>query len=113
MGILTILFFIILALTVFNFYIIGKKDFKDILEARKKLIYIKSIGLFAMVTGILHQLIGLFMAFKALELAGDVSLSLLASGLKISLISPIYGIMIFLLSYLLWITLDYLASRNI
>ncbi|MEE4213707.1 MAG: MotA/TolQ/ExbB proton channel family protein [Bacteroidales bacterium] len=112
MGILTILFFIILAIAVYHLVIILKNDFKDITESRKKLKYIKSLGLFAFVTGIMGQLMGLYNAFGAVEQAMDISPAILAGGLKVSLITPIYGALIFVISYLLWIILDYVASNK-
>lgn len=110
MGILTILFFIILAIAAYHSVIILKNDFKDINESRKKLKYIKSLGLFAFVTGIMGQLIGLYNAFMAIENAMEISPAILAGGLKVSLITPIYGALILLISYLIWIILDYIAS---
>jgi len=112
MGILTILFFIILAIAIYHLVIILKRDFKDINEPRKKLKYVKSLGLFAFVTGILGQLIGLYHAFGAIEKAMDVSPAIIAGGLKISMITTIYGGFIFLISYLLWIILDHVASNK-
>lgn len=112
MGILTILFFIILAIAIYNLIIILRGDFKDINETRKKLKYLKSIGLFAFISGILGQLIGLFSALSAIEQAMDISPAILAGGLKISMIPPIYGILILLISYIFWIILDYIASRR-
>jgi flagellar motor component MotA len=112
MGILTILFFIILAIAVYHLVIILKNDFKDINESRKKLKYIKSLGLFAFVTGIMGQLLGLYNAFGAIEMAMDISPAILAGGLKVSMITTIYGALIFVISYLLWIILDYSASTK-
>ena len=112
MGILTIVFFIILAIAVYHLVIILKNDFKDINESRKKLKYIKSLGLFAFVTGFMGQLMGLYNAFGAVERAMDISPAILAGGLKVSMITPIYGALIFVISYLLWIILDYVASNK-
>ncbi|MCF8222860.1 MAG: MotA/TolQ/ExbB proton channel family protein [Bacteroidales bacterium] len=112
MGILTLIFFVILAIAVFNLFLIIRDDFKDIAETRKKLAYIKSLGLFAFISGILGQLIGLFSAFTAIEKAMDISPAILAGGLKVSMITVIYGTVIFLLSYLFWFLLDYLAGRK-
>jgi len=112
MGILTGLLFIILVIAVFYLVIIVRKDYKNLEEARKRLRYIKSIGLFALITGILGQLIGLYAAFTAIEQAMDVSPAIMAGGLKVSMIAPMYGMVIFLVSYLLWILVDFVASRN-
>jgi biopolymer transport protein ExbB/TolQ len=58
------------------------------------------------------QLMGLYNAFGAIEKAMDISPPILAGGLKVSMITTIYGALIFLISYLLWIILDYVASTK-
>lgn len=112
MGILTGILFIVLAIAVFNLILVLRKDYKDLDETRKRLRYLKSIGLFAFVTGILGQMIGLYSAFSAIEQAMDVSPAIMAGGLKVSMIVPMYGMVIFLISYLLYLVIDYIASRN-
>jgi len=58
---------------------------------------VKHIAIFLLVTGILMQAIGLYDALMAIErIGGEVSPALLASGLKVSLISPIFGMIEFL-----------------
>ena len=64
----------------------------------KKLI--SHIGLFALVWGFLGQLIGLIGAFDAVEAAGDIAPSMLAAGLKIALLSPTFGMIVFLVGRL-------------
>jgi len=64
----------------------------------KKLI--SHIGLFALVWGFLGQLIGLIGAFDAIEAAGDIAPSILAAGLKIALLSPTFGMVVFLIGRL-------------
>ena len=58
---------------------------------------VKHIAIFLLVTGILMQAIGLYDALLAIEsIGGQVSPALLAGGLKVSLISPIFGMIEFL-----------------
>jgi biopolymer transport protein ExbB/TolQ len=106
MGILTFLLVVLLAVAIFFFITIasGKADEKK--NFRHQLSYIKSVGLFTMITGILGQLIGLLEAFKAIERVGDVSPAILAGGLKVSMITTLYGIFIYLFSILIWFLLD-------
>ena len=61
---------------------------------------VKSVGLLALVTGVLGQLIGLFDAFQVIEKIGEVSPALLAGGLKVSMITTLYGLIIYLISIL-------------
>ena len=63
--------------------------------------------------GVLGQMLGLFAAFTAIEAAMDISPAIMAGGLKVSMITPMYGMVIMVLSYLLWILLDYIASRYV
>ncbi len=73
---------------------------------RHQLTYLKAMGLFTMIMGILGQLIGLLMGFGAIERADDISPALVYSGLKISMYTTVYGILIYLLSILIWFILD-------
>ena len=64
----------------------------------KKLI--SHIGLFALVWGFLGQLIGLIGAFDSVQAAGNVAPSVLAAGLKVALLSPTFGMVVFLIGRL-------------
>ena len=112
MGILTIIFLIILATSVYRGVQISKGDIVHETIFRYQLACIKSIGVFALVVGILGQLLGLYDAFSVIEQMGDVTPALLAGGLKVSMITTLYGILIFLVSYLIWFALDYMAKSK-
>ncbi len=63
---------------------------------------IKEIGLLALVLGILFQLIDIYAVCHALaQTRNDVDITVLAGGLKVSLIAPIYGMAIYALSLIL------------
>lgn len=112
MGILSLLFLVILSMAVFRVSQILRNDIAHETTFRHRLTYIKSTGLFTLVVGIFGQLIGLYQAFSAIERAGAISPALLAGGLKVSMITTLYGITIFLLSYLIWLGLDYMTQRK-
>ena len=59
-------------------------------------------GSLAIVLGFLGQAIGLFLAFTAIEQAGDISPGLVFGGLKVSMIAPLYGTFIFIISLIVW-----------
>ena len=102
MGILTLEFFAAISIALIGL----------IRNAPQQLNYIKSIGLLAAITGILGQLIGLYSAFEYIEMAGAVSPSILASGLRVSSITSIYGLIIFVVCYLMWFGTDsWIKSR--
>ena len=106
MGILTILLVIILATSVYFGLSIASGKAGEKNNFSHRLTYLKSLGLFTMITGILGQLIGLTEAFKAIEAAMDISPAIMAGGLKVSMITTLYGILINLLSILIWFLLD-------
>lgn len=78
---------------------------KNLLNKQGKTTMIKSVGLLAMITGVLGQLIGLFSAFEAIQQMGSVSPGMLAGGLKVSMITTIYGAIIYLISILICISI--------
>ena len=106
MGILTILLVIILATSLYFGLSIASGKAEEKKNFSHRLTYLKSLGLFTMITGILGQLIGLTEAFKAIEAAMDISPAIMAGGLKVSMITTLYGIVINLLSILIWFLLD-------
>lgn len=113
MGILTTLLVLMLAYSVINLIAILNNKDGDILKVRSRLPHIKTIGLFSAITGILGQLIGLYSAFSAIEKAADISPALIYGGLKISMITTLFGIIIYLISILIWLALDLLASKKV
>ncbi|MDX2432792.1 MAG: MotA/TolQ/ExbB proton channel family protein [Bacteroides sp.] len=106
MGILTILLLILLATAVIFAISIfsGKAQHSE--SFRYRLTYLKVLGLFTMIFGILGQLIGLLIGFGAIERAADISPQMMYGGLKISFYTTVYGILVYLLSILLWFILD-------
>lgn len=106
MGILTSLLVVMLAVSVYFLISIASGKASEKPNFRHQLTYVKSLGLFTMITGILGQLIGLLSAFKAIEQANDISPGILAGGLKVSMITTLYGIFIYLFSILIWFLLD-------
>jgi len=112
MGILTFILISMVAWAIYHFLpvLTGKKI--NLSGTKSKLKHIKTIGTFALIFGILGQLIGLYQAFAILEEMGNVSQSLLAGGLKVSMISTIYGVIIFILSLLLWFATDFILSKK-
>ena len=71
----------------------------------KSVNYILMFGSLALIFGILGQAIGLFSAFDAIQTAGDISPGLLAGGLRVSMITPLYGTVFFILSIPIWVVL--------
>ena len=106
MGMLSIVFLVILVVTVLA--AVSKNENRQVIW----LGYIKSLGLLAFVLGMLGQFIGVFDAFKAIESGMDISPALLAGGLRVSSITSIYGMIIFVVSYILWFGLNAFHSKT-
>ena len=70
MGLLTLIFIAMIAISAINGMPVLKGNISDPQTAARKIGYIRSVGLFALIIGILAQLIGLFSAFQAIELKG-------------------------------------------
>ncbi len=101
MGILTIVLIAAVATAIYIFFQKGNESSKF-----PSVSIVKEIGIFGLVVGIFAQFLGLFEAFQAIEQMGSVSPALLIGGLKVSSITTLYGLVIFLIAYLLyfWLT---------
>ena len=113
MGILSVIFIGILGISLINGWPIISGKIMNIEETTKKIGYTKSLGLLALIIGLLGQLIGLFSAFEAIDL-GEVYVtpSLITNGFYISMITTVYGIIIFVLSLAIWFILNRLLQRS-
>ena len=81
-----------------------KKDSKE-----KTISLLKSITLFALVWGFLGHIIGMIGAFDSIESSNEITSATFAAGLKISLLTPVFGSVVFLVGrlgiiILTWIT---------
>ncbi len=61
---------------------------------------ISSITLFALVWGFLGHIVGMIGAFDSIEAVGEISPAVMAAGIKISLLVPVFGSFIFLVGRL-------------
>ncbi len=64
--------------------------------------WIKKIGLLAIFTGFLSLMVGLYSVFDLVQSTGyPISFTLLSGGLRVSLIAPLYGTIVYMISLLL------------
>jgi len=112
MSILSILLIVVVVWIIYHTIIHFSSTAPDKNITLRKLGYGKSIGLFALITGILGQLIGLFMAFSTIEKVGDISPAIMMGGIKVSMITTLYGISIYLVSLLLWFVTSIIIDRK-
>ena len=93
---------ILLIIIVILFY----KGIKDNTEKTRKLI--NAFALFSFVFGVLGFVIGLLVALEALSATNnDISPAILAGGFKVGLLSPTFGMVIFLIGKLFSIVLTW------
>ena len=76
------------------------KAFKTGGDNSKSISLISSISWFALAWGYLGRTIGLIDAFDKVAAAGDIAPSLLAGGLKMALLGPLFGLFSFLIARL-------------
>ena len=63
--------------------------------------WVKEIGIGAMVAGIFATLLGLLQIFDAIQMFGDISLSVICGGLKVAMIAVLYGLIVYFISLIL------------
>jgi hypothetical protein len=112
MSILSILLLLVIIATVYTATGITNDKIGSIESFKLRASYIRGVGLFAMITGILGQLIGLYQAFIAIEEAADISPAMVFGGLKVSMITTLYGIFIYLFSLVLWFVMNFWYERR-
>jgi len=117
MGVLTLLLIITIAWIIYHFILAYSSKQTDKADFLRKLGYGKSMGLFALVTGILGQMFGFSTMFLLLEegmvKSIDYAQSAIFRGLESTVIVTIYGILIYLLSLLLWFVAKALIAKTL
>lgn len=106
MGILTIILIATVSVAIINYMRLKKGQNANIT-------IVKEIGIFGLIVGIFGQTLGLYSAFTAIERVGTVSSELLFGGLKVSSITTIYGLVICMIGYLLYLCLRSMDGHNV
>lgn len=101
MSVVYLLWIVVIIMTVRIIYDLVKGK-KTIAKLKKENEVILFTGSFAFLVGVLGQVVGLFEALGVVEQVKDISPSLLAGGLRVSTIAPLYGLTLFVISGLLW-----------
>ena len=69
-------------------------------------------GSTAFFLGLLAQVLGLYQAMTAIQAAGDISPALVAGGFQVSLIAPIYGLIIFVISLIVYLLINFWSASE-
>jgi biopolymer transport protein ExbB/TolQ len=111
MGIQTGILIIMAVWAVYHFLPVLTKKGTELKQTKVKLKHIKTIGSFGFIFGIFSQLLGLYHAFGVIAEASDISTTLMMKGLELSMIPPLFGMIIFMISLIVWMILDYLTVK--
>ena len=112
MGILTLLLLAIIVWNVYHFIVYSKSNKAMLPVLQRKFRNGRDIGMFAMITGIMGQMVGLFTAFDIIQKVEDINPSLVWGGLKVSMIPTLYGMLIYLLALLIWFVATTIVERK-
>lgn len=85
---------------------------KDTYGLQKYIKLIDSVGLLALVWGMLGQLIGIIGMFDNVEQIGEISTHVFAGGLKVSALPPVFGFFVFIVSRVASIILTWFQSEQ-
>ena len=102
MSIVYLLWIVVIIMTVRIIYdlVKGKKTIPKLKKENEVILF---TGSFAFLVGVLGQVIGLYGAMAAMETAKEaISPNLLAGGIRVSSLPPLYGLTLFIISGLLW-----------
>jgi len=80
-------------------YYSSNKNLKKLSKFKSTIIF---IGSFGFLLSLFYQTLGFYGALASIEFAQDISPAILAGGLRISLIAPIYSLFLFLVSSIIW-----------
>jgi hypothetical protein len=79
----------------------------------RKIGYGKSMGVFALVTGFLGQMIGLSGMFEVIAENSDFVVPyMIYDAIRVTMISATYGVLIFLFTMILWFLASYIIERK-
>jgi len=116
MATLTLLLIVTTAWIIYHFIIAFTSRQKTHEKVLRKIGYGKTMGLFTMIVGITGQMTGLYAMFSAIEevtaKGTAIMPELVFEGIKATMICTIYGILIYLLSLLLWFVASILIEKR-
>lgn len=81
-------------------------------DSTKSILLIKNIAWFAVAWGFLGRTFGLIDAFDKVSAQGELTPRLLADGMKMALVDPLFGIVVFLIARLLVIVLISIGKQK-
>lgn len=80
-------------------YFSDKKDLQKLTNLNSTILFIGSL---TFLIGLFGQMIGMSQALASVYEAGDISPALIAGGIRVTLIAPLYGFSLLLISGIIW-----------
>ncbi len=105
MSVLFIILLAVIVLSVIGLILVYGRQSPNMTRLTNIILSLRFLGGFAAVWGILGQGIGIYQACMAIQEIQDVSPALLAGGFQVSMITALYGLIIFLISRIFWFIL--------
>ncbi len=90
-------------------YFFGKGDLEKLKKTNSFILF---FGTFAFLFGLFGQIIGFFQILNVIEAQGEVAQFLIAGGLKVSLLSVMYGFGLLLFSAIVWFIFRNLLQKH-
>jgi len=104
------IFFAVLMITALSLYSAAQVYKPGAWANLKSKVFIDAVlfwGGFAAVAGVLGSVLGVILAFQAVERAGAVSATLLAGGMKVATLSTATGLLVLAVASLIWFGLQF------
>lgn len=101
----------ILALLILVVIIILKNVLRGI-DKQTTISILSHLGTFSLAWGIFGLILGMISAFDAIEAMGDISPAIMAGGLKVGLLTPLFGLLVFMISRLGMVGLIWTGKSN-
>jgi hypothetical protein len=113
MSALTLEFIIATAWIIYQFIKGYNSKQPNLEKILRKIGYGKSMGIFALVTGFLGQMIGLIGMFQVIaEHSDDVAPYMIYDAIRVTMISATYGVLIFLFTMILWFLASFIIEKK-
>ncbi len=109
---LTIMLLTVIILTARNASLLFAEKFPSKDHAKKNINYVIHVGLLALSFGLLGQITGLYEGFESIKDWGSVASDYLLTGFAVSSITTLYGLAIFVISYVCWLLLTIKLNRK-
>jgi len=97
---------VVLSLALFSAYRLFRPEAAPDLRTKAFVDAILFWGAFAVIWGVLGTLIGITIAAQAIEAAGAVSTTLVWGGIKVALLTSLFGMLILVIAALIWFGLQ-------